>query len=111
MRDELLRADGHRDRQTDGRTDRQTDRHDKAISRVSQLLDAPKSNQLMLYRDIIEVCFEVHTYLFTYLLYLLTYLLTYLFTYLLTYLLAYILMFITQKMYNNDPIKILSFLC
>jgi len=25
VRDELLRADGHRDRQTDGQTDRQTD--------------------------------------------------------------------------------------
>jgi hypothetical protein len=38
-----------------------TDRHDEANGRFSNFSTAPKSNQLMLYSEIIAVCSQIHT--------------------------------------------------
>jgi hypothetical protein len=54
---------------TDRRTDRQTDRHDEANSRFSLFCEKLlKTNHTILYREIIAVCSQIHTYLLTYLL-------------------------------------------
>jgi hypothetical protein len=39
----------------------ETDRHDEANSCFRNFANAPKSNQLMLYSEIVAVCSEIHT--------------------------------------------------